>query len=166
MHMIVSRFPYYRRTLLLLVLSGLCWSIAADADPVCVMTERANLRKGPGGEFPLALTVGQFTPFLKLSQKGGWSEVLDLDNEIYWVSNSVLSTRINCVVVKSKVATLRQAASASSPTAELAFADRYTPFKKVERDGAWIKLQDEYKATSWVHESNVWIPMMRAKVSF
>jgi len=136
------------------------------ADPVCVSVERANLRKGPGTQFPVSWTVGQFMPLNKIDQKGAWYKVEDLDREVHWISSSMVSTRFSCVVVRRKIASLRQGAGSGFPVTEPSFADKYTPFKKTDRDGAWIQVEDEYKGKFWVNENQVWIPVMRARISF
>lgn len=136
------------------------------ADPVCVTVERANLRKGPGTQFSVSWTVGQFMPLNTIDQKGAWYKVEDLDREVHWISASMVSSRLSCVVVRRKIASLRQGAGGNFPVTEPSFADKYTPFKKIDRDGAWIQVEDEYKGKFWVNESQVWIPVMRARISF
>jgi SH3-like domain-containing protein len=148
------------------VLATLFCVQTAVAEPVCVISEKANLRKAPSGDAPISWVVAQFMPLNKIGQKGIWAQVQDLDGETHWVASSTISSRINCVVVKTKTAPLRQAANLRSPAAEIGFADRYTPFKKIDRDGGWIQLQDEYKSKFWVYETNVWIPVIRARVTF
>ena len=105
-------------------------------------------------------------PFDRVGRKGAWAEVKDLDGESHWISSSVISSKINCVVVRTKMGSLRQAANSRAPASELAFADRYTPFKKLDRDEAWIQVQDEYGSKYWINEANVWIPVTRSRVDF
>jgi SH3-like domain-containing protein len=136
------------------------------AQPVCVTSARAPMRKGPGTQFPVTWSVGQNMPLLKISQKGGWVQVQDVDGDTHWISASSVSARNSCVVVKARSAPLRSGPGSNHPLSEITFADRYTPFKKVDRDGPWIKLQDDYKGTYWVYETNVWIPVMKARISF
>lgn len=105
-------------------------------------------------------------PLNKVDQKGSWIQVEDLDGAKHWVARSTVSNRINCVVVKSRSAPLRQGPGTKYPSSEPSFADRYTPFKKLNRDGAWIELQDEFRGKFWVYETNVWFPVMRTRISF
>lgn len=137
----------------------------ANADAVCVQTKTAILRKGPGTAFPVTWTVGQNMPFLRLTEKAGWSEVKDLDGQIHWVSSRVLSGKFQCGVVKAKIAKIRRDGAVKAP-ASLETADRYTPFRKVDRDGNQILVQDEYKAEYWIAESALWSPSVRTQVAF
>ena len=143
-----------------------CFSTLALADAVCVTIPKANLRKGPGTNFPVSWTVGQNMPFLRLEQKGPWSKVRDLDGVTHWITSKSVSAKYSCAVVKTKVARLRKAPDIKADSADIETADRYTPFKKIERDGEWLLVQDDYRGEYWVNESNVWIPMVRKAVAF
>lgn len=139
----------------------------AQADPVCVITPKAHLRKGPGAKFPVSWTVTQNMPLMAVGQeKKGWIQVQDLDGESHWIAKSNVTSRFVCTVVKSKSARLRKGPGTEHPIAELNTVDRYTPFRKIDRDGAWLLVQDEYRAKYWVHETNVWLPSIKAKIRF
>lgn len=138
----------------------------ANAEAVCVQTKTAILRKGPGTSFPVTWTVGQNMPFLRLSEKAGWSEVKDLDGQVHFVSSRVLSAKFQCGVVKAKVAKIRRDGGKAPASTSLETADRYTPFRKVDRDGSQILVQDEYKAEYWIAESALWTPAVRTQVAF
>jgi SH3-like domain-containing protein len=153
-----------RFTFATLVLSVLL-PLAAKAEAVCVQTKTAILRKGPATTFPITWTVGQNMPFLRVSEKGGWSEVKDLDGQVHWVNSRVLSAKFQCGVVKARQAKLRRGNATKQP-ASLELADRYTPFRKVDRDGAQILVQDEYKAEYWIAEAALWSPVTRTQVAF
>jgi len=139
---------------------------AQAAEPVCVTANKARLRKGPGEKHPVGWTVAQNMPLLKVSQKGSWAEVKDLDGQTHWIFSSSISGRASCAVIKSKSAPLRSGPGASHPYAEMSLADRYTPFKKIGREGAWVLLQDDYRGKFWVYETNLWIPTNRTSVVF
>ncbi len=136
-----------------------------QASALCVTTDRANLRKGPGVEFKITWTVGKFMPLKKISRKGGWYKVQDVDNETHWIQTSVVSEALSCVVVKSKTAVLRQGASVNSAPAEFTVVDRYTPFKKLERNGEYIQVTNEYESF-WIKDSAVWYPVNKMVLSF
>ena len=139
--------------------------LVANAEAVCVQTKTAILRKGPSTSFPVTWTVGQNMPFLRVTEKGGWSEVKDLDGQLHWVSSRVLSAKFQCGVVKAKQAKLRRGGASKAP-ASLETADRYTPFRKVDRDGNQILVQDEYKAEYWIAENALWSPVVRTQMAF
>ena len=142
-----------------------------SVEPVCVTKAKVELRKGPGNKHAISWLVGKNMPFLKVGevkdkQKKRWYEVRDVDGEKHWVQASLVSRKISCAVVRSKQARLRQGPGKNFPSAELELVDRYTPFKKVDRDGEWVQLQDDYQEKYWVHETNLWIPAARSSVTF
>lgn len=136
------------------------------ANALCVTSERANLRAGPGTNQKITWTVGRYMPLKRVEARGGWIKVQDLDGETHWVVASSVSSKIQCVVVKKSFANLRRGPASSSPAADIPFADRYTPFKKVERDGAWLQIEDSYKLRSWVNDTNMWWPVTRTAIKF
>ena len=108
----------------------------------------------------------KFMPLLQTGKKGAWLKVQDLEGETHWVSESAVSHKIYCAVVKTKTAKLRSGPGYDQPPAGLSSVDKYTPFEKVDRDGEWVQVKDDYAATYWVHETNIWIPMGKSKISF
>jgi SH3-like domain-containing protein len=141
-------------------------SRSALAEPVCVTAVKANLHTGPGVNYPVSWTVGQHMPLMRIAKKGAWSQVKDCDGEIHWISSSALSPNVACAVIKSKVAKLMKGPGSKYQPADLAVADKYTPFRKVDRDGQWLLVRDEYKAEYWIHENDLWIPVVRSKIAF
>ncbi|MEK7355586.1 MAG: SH3 domain-containing protein [Bdellovibrionota bacterium] len=138
----------------------------ANAEAVCVTQAHTSLRRGPSSKDAVTWTVSENMPLLRISQKGSWSQVKDLDGQVHWVTSKSLSSRRSCAVIKSKNAKLRRGPGPKEPTADLEVADKYTPFQKIDRDGAWLLVQDEYNGRYWVNETNVWLPIVRASVSF
>lgn len=138
---------------------------SAQLRALCVTTDRANLRKGPGMNFKITWTVGKFMPLKKISRKGSWLKVQDVDNETHWIQSSAVSEVISCVVVKSRTAVLRQGASVSSAPAEYTVVDRYTPFKKLERNGEYIRVANEFE-NFWIKDAAVWYPVNKMTLTF
>lgn len=147
------------------LLSTQTLAATATGDPACAKTA-ITLRKGPGAQFPVSWRVARFMPFLKLESKNGWIKVKDFEGETHWALARDLSSSLPCVVVKSQVASLRKEPSASSPPAELKTLDRYTPLKKLQAEGEWLKVEDESGRQAWIHESNIWKPAKVQSVTF
>ncbi len=82
-------------------------------------------------------------PFVRLESKSGWSRLKDMDGEEHWLWSKDLSTAVSCIVVKSQVAALRVEAFRQFTTRGAAHFDRYTPLKKLDILGEWIKVEDE-----------------------
>ncbi len=141
-------------------------SFSAHATPVCVTANRATLRAGPSSKEKVTWIVGKYMPFKKVGAKNSWSKVEDVDRETHWTESKNLSTRINCVVVKTKTANLRRAPSSTAEASDIPIADKYTPFKKLERDDAWLHLEDSYKDKYWASDTVMWWPVNRSNISF
>jgi SH3-like domain-containing protein len=137
-----------------------------SAQAVCAKNY-ISLRAGPGTRHPVSWKVARNMPFLKLESKNGWNKVQDLEGEVHWARSGDLTTKTRCVVVKANVASLRMKPSmtASQPP-ELKTLDRYTPLKRLESDGEWIQVEAENGSKAWIHESNVWKPVIVNSFSF
>ena len=105
-------------------------------------------------------------PFMKMSEKNGWAQVKDLDGQTHWVIAKALTGRFACAVVKAKQARLRTGPSNRSPASEPEFVDRYTPFRKVDRDGDWVQVRDDQKTEYWIADSMLWSPIAKSKIAF
>ncbi len=137
-----------------------------SAFALCVNVDHATLRTGPGKDFKPTWTVGRFMPLKKLAQKGGWYKVEDLDGEVRWISANMVVDSSSCVVVKAKFANLRQGPGTQSPLGECRLADRYTPFRKLDGQGDWIQVEDDYNQKYWVAASAVWTPINHMNITF
>lgn len=135
-------------------------------EPVCVVSAKANLRSKPSTAAPVTWMVGRNMPLQRLAVQNGWSQVQDLRGQKHWVISKNVSAASSCAVVRVRTAALHRGPGASEPRADLKLADRYTPFRKVDRDGAWVRLEDDYRGSYWTRESNVWIPVKRSRMSF
>lgn len=83
-----------------------------------------------------------------------------------WIHGSLVSERIDCAVIKVKSSALRQGPGTAYTRSSLRYARKYSPFKKLTREGAWLRLQDDYGFEHWVYETNVWEPLAYSKVSY
>ena len=126
----------------------------------------ARLRAGPSAKQRVTWTVGQYMPLKEIGKKGMWYQVQDLDGQTHWISKSLVTAKFQCVAVKSKIANLRKGPGKKFPATELATADRYTPFRQVQREGEWLLVQDEYKGTYWVADAQMWWPVSRVSLKF
>ncbi|MCC7402840.1 MAG: SH3 domain-containing protein [Bdellovibrionales bacterium] len=136
------------------------------ARALCVDAWEANLRKGPGGKYPVTWTVGKFTPLIKVDKSGGWTQVEDQDGEKHWVLSSLVTTAYQCVSVKEATANLRSGPGTTYPSLHYGSADKYTPFKRVDLKDDWYQVEDELGLRFWVHNSTVWRPVTVSRVGF
>ncbi|MDX9730777.1 MAG: SH3 domain-containing protein [Bdellovibrionales bacterium] len=128
------------------------------AEPVCVVSRSARLRARPSTNAPITWNVGRYMPFERLRTENGWSQVRDLRGQTHWVISKNVSPKESCVVVRARTAKLHQGPGYSEPVSEFGVADRYMPFRHVEKKGSWVKIEDDFKGVFWTQASNVWTP--------
>lgn len=133
---------------------------------LCIAVDKADLMAEPNSKSEVLWTVGKFTPLHEVSQKGSWLQVQPLDGKKYWISSKLVSRKIDCAAVKVKKTILRQGPGNKFPLTDLGYAYKYDSFRKIERDDAWLKLRDDYGFVHWVHEKNLWEPLMYKQVVY
>ena len=124
------------------------------------------MRSKPSTKGAIVWTVGKYMPLLQVGSKGGWLKVKDLDGKVMWIFKSLVSSRIDCAVIRKPTSILRTGPGTAKPATPLARAHKYTPFKKLDRDGPWLHLQDDYGRKHWTYETNVWEPLEYSKLSY
>lgn len=135
-------------------------------EPVCVVSAKAKLRSAPSTSARVTWIVGKNMPLHRIAADKGWSQVRDLRGQTHWVISKNISPNESCAVVRVRTAELRAGPGNDQARAEYKVADRYTPFRKIDREGSWIRLEDEYRGSYWTRDSNVWIPVKRSRMSF
>lgn len=133
---------------------------------LCVVAEEANLRSRPSASGTLIWKVGKYMPLIELKEKSGWYLVKDLEGKKMWISAGLVSAEIDCAVIKVAKSSLRRGPGTEFSKTPLNFAHKYMPFKKLERDGAWLHLEDDYGYKHWVVENNLWEPLDYTTLSY
>lgn len=141
--------------------------IHSFAHGLCASAVKVNLHKGPGPGFPKTWVVGKYMPLQELERKNRWIKVKDMDGEEHWVDATQVTNKYRCVAVKSSVAQLRVGAGPQFPAPNLMMtADRYTPFKRVESEGPWVQVENDFGIKAWIHEKNLWRPIAIVKMVY
>lgn len=140
--------------------------VTSTAQGLCVKVVEANLRSSPDPNSPITWTVGKFTPLVRLEKKGAWYKVEDQDGDQHWVSARFVTTQYQCVSVRGKTANLRAGPGTEFPIAAYATADKYWPFKRIDRREDWYQVEDDFGNSFWVHDSAVWRPVTVSRIGF
>ncbi len=138
---------------------------AAHSEPVCAKGSIA-LRTDPKASAEVSWRVAKHMPLLRLSRKKEWSKVQDLEGDTHWVKTSDVTNSYRCVVVQTNIAALHREPSKAAPADGLKTVDRFTPFKRVGDRVDWLQVEDESGQRAWVHESQVWKPVMINSFTF
>lgn len=105
-------------------------------------------------------------PFIRLERKGYWLKVRDMDGDAHWVFDQAVTSQLRCLAIRASVTNLRQSPSSKAPLVDRPVADRYTPFLRIENQDQWYLVEDATGTRGWVHEANVWKPVVVQDVSF
>lgn len=105
-------------------------------------------------------------PLAAVEQKGDWIQVRDLDGQKMWVHGGLVTDEFDCAVIKISKSTLRKGPGTQFAKTALSTAYKYMPFKKIDRDGAWLHIEDDYGYRHWVFENNLWEPLAYTQLSY
>jgi SH3-like domain-containing protein len=144
-----------RFALLSVVLASLTVSpaLGASGNAVCVKVSRANLRAGPANTYRITWEVNRFMPLVQVGKDGDWLKVRDVDGDIHWIYDRLVSNDIDCITISASKANIRKKPSTNS---EKWFqVEKYTSFKRVGHKGKWVKIEYEGEVM-WVFDSLVW----------
>ena len=142
--------------ILLLVLFALV--IFTDlSDALCVNASEANLRSGPGTKYKKTWEVFKYMPFKKLSTKGNWYKVQDVDSDIHWIYKKLVTAKYNCAVVKVEKANIRTGPGTNYSKNALSPSLKYDSYKVLKTKSSWVKVTDEFDDTGWISRKLLWI---------
>ena len=142
--------------ILLLVLISLV--IFADlSDALCVNVSDANLRNGPGTKYKKTWEVFKYMPFKKLSKKGNWYKVQDVDGDIHWIYKKLVTDKFKCAVVKVEKANIRNGPGINYSKNALSPSLKYDSFKVLQTKSSWVKVVDEFGDKGWISRKLLWV---------
>ncbi len=124
---------------------------------LCVNVPEANLRSGPGTKFEKTWEVFKYMPFHKLTLKGNWYKVKDVDGDIHWIYKKLVTDKFRCAVVKVDKANVRSGPGTGYSKNSLSPALKYDSFKVIKIKPSWVKAVDEFGDTGWIFRKLLWI---------
>jgi SH3-like domain-containing protein len=146
-----------KKGLLLLSFFSILIIFTSTSHALCVNVPEANLREGPGTKHDKTWEVYKYMPFKKIGEKGNWYKVSDVDGDTHWIYKKLVTSKIECAVVKVDKANLRTGPGTNYKQSPLGPADKYVTFKVIKRQGSWVKVMDELGETGWIFRKLVWI---------
>ena len=126
---------------------------------LCVSVPTANLRAGPGKEYPITWTVDKYMPFVKVgtSLDGEWYAVRDVDGDVHWIYQKLVTEKYRAAVIKEDGVNLRKAPGTNSPKSSLSSGDKYYTYKVLQTKGTWVNIMDPWGGIAWIHKKFIWI---------
>jgi SH3-like domain-containing protein len=129
----------------------------AQAEALCIKEKRANLRKGPGLTYEKLWEVFKYMPFQQIGKKGEWLRVKDVDGDIYWVHQRLISKKFKCAVIKQNKTNLREGPSTKHPAVNWSPVNKYFSLKVLKITKNWVRVVDAVGDKAWVYRPLVWI---------
>ncbi|MBI2070082.1 MAG: SH3 domain-containing protein [Elusimicrobia bacterium] len=139
-----------------LTMAGLAFLLICshgNAEFMSLASNKANIRKGPGTEYPVIWQAWRFTPFEILELGNEWAKVKDFENDIGWIHQSLLSD-VSTVIVMGKFANIRKGPGLKHAVLWIAY--RGYPLKVLDREEDWLKVSDGKKIKGWIFRTLVW----------
>jgi SH3-like domain-containing protein len=124
---------------------------------MCVNVAEANLRRGPGTKYEKSWEVFKYMPFNKVSKKGNWYKVKDVDGDVHWVYTKLVTEKFKCAVVKVNKANIRSGPGTKNSIVALSPALKYDSFKVIKTKDSWVKVVDEFGDTGWIFKKLLWL---------
>ncbi len=128
-----------------------------NALALCVSAPEANLRSGPGTKYEKLWEVFKYMPLKRLSRKGLWYRVSDVDGDKYWVYGPLITSKFKCAVIKDEKANVRSGPGTKYAQVSISPAMKYYSFKVIKVKGLWVNVTDEYGAKGWIYKPLLWI---------
>ena len=128
-----------------------------SADALCVTASEANLRSGPGTKYAKTWEVFKYMPFKRLSKKGSWYRVQDVDGDKHWIYRKLVTNKFNCAVVRTDKANIRTGPGTKYKKKHYSPGMKYDSFKVLTRKGKWVKVLDEFGDKGWIFRKLLWI---------
>ncbi|MBC8553073.1 MAG: SH3 domain-containing protein [Nitrospira sp.] len=131
--------------------------LSSQASALCVDISEANLRKGPGTKYEKSWEVFKYMPFEKVSKKGNWYKVKDVDGDTHWIYEKIVTTKYQCAVVKVDKANIRKGPGTNFKKKASSPAFKYDAYRVDKIQLPWVKITDEFGDTGWIYRTLVWI---------
>lgn len=131
----------------------------AQARILCVKIDGGYLRKEPSRTADVSWKVPRMMPLRLIREKDGWSEVRDLDGEVHWVFNNIVTEDFLCDVIKSPKAILYKDRQGDPDDKANQFTgEKFMPVRRIKVEGDWVSVQNGIGQNWWIEKKHLWNP--------
>ncbi|TKB27374.1 peptide-binding protein [Desulfopila sp. IMCC35006] len=124
------------------------------ADYLSITTDNANVRTGPGTDYPASMELFQGYPLKVTEKKGDWYKVTDFENDTGWVHDSIVK-KADTVIVNAKES-INMRSGPSTKDAVVADVERGVVLTKLAEEGQWTKVRHSSGTTGYVYTPLLW----------
>jgi len=146
-----------KKILIPVIILSILMLINSVSYALCINAPDANLRKGPGTKYQKSWEVFKFMPFQKVSKTGNWYKVKDVDGDVHWIYEKLVTSKFKCATVKADKGNIRKGPGTKYSTNALSPGLKYDAFKVLQIKGDWVKVVDEFGDTGWIFKKLLWI---------
>lgn len=120
---------------------------------MAVKAPLANIRSGPGSQYPIIWKVEKFFPILILETSGKWYRFKDFEGDQGWIHKSLVGS-IPAVITRAETCYVR---SGPGPDYNILFSiGSGIPFKVLKKHGKWLQVQHADGDSGWIYDTVVW----------
>ncbi len=144
-----------KKVLLYMVFSCFVLSGYAFAERVSILSDKINIRSGPGKNYDVMATIegAKYYPLKVISKKGAWVKVSDVEGYQGWIYSELLSTT-QTVITTSDTCNIRKGSGKEFPITMI--AEKGASFKVLKKNGDWYHIQDSDGDRGWIYKTLVW----------
>lgn len=124
------------------------------ADYLSITTDNANVRTGPGTNFPASMELFQGYPLKVTEKKGDWYQVTDFENDTGWVHDSIVKKAETVIVNAKESINMRSGPSTKDPV--VADVERGVVLTKLSEEGQWTKVRHSSGTIGYVYTPLLW----------
>jgi SH3-like domain-containing protein len=129
-------------------------STAFCADYLTITTDGANVRTGPGTNYPPSMELFDGYPLKVETKQGEWYKVSDFEKDTGWVHESIVK-KGDTVIVDAKTS-VNMRSGPSTTDSVVADVERGVVMKKLAVDGKWTKVQHASGTVGWIYSPLLW----------
>lgn len=133
---------------------GLCTATedCAKYEDACLLSEKVNVRVGPGEEYPVIFKYSRkLLPLRVIARFGAWRKIRDKDGDEGWVLSKFISKKRTIIVDKNTLLYTKP----NEKSIKLAILEKGIVAEVTENCGDFLKIKFNCKS-GWVKKVDVW----------
>lgn len=129
-------------------------STALSAQYLTVTTDGANVRTGPGTNYPASMELFEGYPLKVETKQGEWYKIVDYEKDTGWIHESIVK-KADTVIVDAK-ASVNMRSGPGTNNSVVADVERGVVLKILDSNGKWTKVQHANGTSGWIYTPLLW----------
>jgi len=113
----------------------------------------ANIRSGPGTNYPVLWKIEKYYPIAVFEKKGAWYHFEDFEKDRGWIHRSLLN-KTKTVITRKETCNLRSGPGTNH--AIVFTVEKGIPFRVIKTSGKWLLVEHADGDRGWIHRSLTW----------